>query len=131
MHSLVDGQSFTYTVPTLAPARVRRTYKSEFRDYDGDFPSLEGWYDSSWHNDVCPSLTKDNEMWTIWVDYVDPSRRELGGKRYAVTLGTSEGASGDELDRSSRLSTDNWQDVLDFFGIVEKGPVSCQRYIEV
>ena len=121
-------EPITYTVQTMAPARATRTYTSEFPDYDGVLPELEGWTDSSWHNDVCPSLTKDNGMWKIWVDYVDPAMREFpDGKRFTV----STTGSLSELDNHDRLKTDNWQDVLDFFGIFEKGPASCQRYIEV
>jgi hypothetical protein len=38
---------------------MKRTYLSEFPNYDDELPAIDGFEDSSWHNDACPSLTKE------------------------------------------------------------------------
>lgn len=75
------------------------SYKSEFPDYDGKFHKLDGWYDNSWHNDVCPHLERrakekngDLEIAVyIWQDYVDEDMREnSGGKRYLFQIAVND-----------------------------------------
>ena len=55
------------------------SYQIEFPDFDaaGEADALiaAGFKDTSWHNDTCPSFTRDG-LW-IFVDYVDPARREF------------------------------------------------------
>lgn len=52
-----------------------------------------GFVDSSWHNDVSPSiLLQDhdgNELMRVWIDYRDPTLRELGPNNapYVITIG--------------------------------------------
>src|SRR5258708_476606 len=41
--------------------------------------------DSSWGNDVCPSFKTPDEYLTLWVDHSIPERRELEGKRFAIS----------------------------------------------
>ena len=64
-------------------------YMKEFPDYDGFLPMIEGFEDTSWHNDACPSLTyklkADYEL-RLYVDYDDPERRETGGLKYKLSL---------------------------------------------
>jgi hypothetical protein len=59
------------------------TYKIEFPDYDDTITLPEGWLDDSWHNDVCPKITKGT--WVIWCDYKDPDRREIEGQQFVVS----------------------------------------------
>jgi hypothetical protein len=55
-----------------------------FSNYDGELPELAGFVDDSWQNDVCPSLLNIERNLKLWVDYVDPDRRECGGARYTL-----------------------------------------------
>ncbi len=55
-----------------------------FSNYDGELPTLAGFVDDSWQNDVCPSLLNEARNLKLWVDYVDPDRREVGGARYTL-----------------------------------------------
>lgn len=64
------------------------SYKYEFPDYDCEMPTLEGFEDTSWHNDVCPSLQRqiwNNSCLKVWCDYENPEMREVGGDKYTVT----------------------------------------------
>ena len=56
----------------------------KFSNYDGELPTLAGFVDDSWQNDVCPSLLNESRNLKLWVDYVDPDRREVGGARYTL-----------------------------------------------
>ena len=59
---------------------MRCTYKYEFPNFDYDIPQLpEGFVDISWHNDVCPSFSRDlneTQEMVVWVNYADEDRRE-------------------------------------------------------
>ena len=60
---------------------MRGPVTTEFPDFDDDLQAIaarlgEGWYDSSWHNDSCPRLENDALQLALFVDYVDPARRE-------------------------------------------------------
>jgi hypothetical protein len=55
-----------------------------FSNYDGELPTIEGFIDDSWGNDVCPSMLNEKLNLKLWVDYVNPDRRECGGKRYTL-----------------------------------------------
>lgn len=56
----------------------------EFPDYPAaDLPPMpEGFSDSSWHNDTCPSIT--NGSLIVFIDYLDPAERELPCLRFSV-----------------------------------------------
>lgn len=71
---------------------MKRTIQNQFPSYDGEVPVLEGWEDVSWHNDVCPSLGRQfgGVDARLFVDFVDPSRRELGGPRFRLVMGWGE-----------------------------------------
>ena len=68
-------------------------YMKEFPHYDGFLPMIEGFEDTSWHNDTCPSLTyklkADYEL-RLYVDFDDPERRENGGHKYKLSLVSPE-----------------------------------------
>ena len=57
-------------------------YMREFPDFDcdlrGHFPVDQGWEDTSWHNDACPSFHLRSKMVSVYVDYLDPEKRESG-----------------------------------------------------
>jgi hypothetical protein len=55
-------------------------YKNEFPRFDDTLPTLAGFYDSSWHNDACPSITKDlgNDRYLkIYIDYKDKEQSDF------------------------------------------------------
>jgi hypothetical protein len=55
-----------------------------FSNYDGELPELAGFVDDSWRNDVCPSMLNIERNLKLWVDYVNPARRECMGGRYTL-----------------------------------------------
>ena len=61
-------------------------YKIEFPHFDYELIIPEGWVDSSWHNDVSPSIEKQfgDIKYKIWCDFKDPDKREVGGKQFTV-----------------------------------------------
>jgi hypothetical protein len=63
-------------------------YKTEFPDYDQQLSLPDGWIDTSWHNDICPSFEKDfgNVTYKIFCDYKDPEKREVGGDQFTVSV---------------------------------------------
>lgn len=58
------------------------SYKNEFPDYDGQLYLPNGWKDSSFKGDPCPSVSKvynddgAEVEFIIWQDYVDKKKRE-------------------------------------------------------
>lgn len=52
-------------------------YKKEFPLFDDVLPSIEGFYDSSWHNDSCPSLGKELKNGAFVSVFVDYKNKEL------------------------------------------------------
>ena len=61
-----------------------------FSNYDGELPTLAGFVDDSWQHDACPSLLNKARNLKLWVDYVDPDRREVGGARYTLCFGSAD-----------------------------------------
>jgi hypothetical protein len=53
-------------------------YKSEFPNYDDTLNFPEGWVDTSWHNDACPSFGKafGDVKYRIFCDYKDMQKRD-------------------------------------------------------
>jgi hypothetical protein len=53
-------------------------YKSEFPSYDDTLTFPEGWVDTSWHNDACPSFEKafGDVKYRIFCDYKDMQKRD-------------------------------------------------------
>jgi len=58
---------------------TRLSVKSAFPDFGEDLPAVEGFKDSSWDKEPCPSLTKyDGEgmpLLKLWVDFREAERR--------------------------------------------------------
>ena len=96
-------------------------YKIEFPRYDDELPTLEGFSDSSWHNDACPSITKHIDdkgtFIQIFCDYKDKSQGDFADMddsyyhRYTIYLGNSE------YDWSLTCHESNdWQSIVDYLG---------------
>ena len=81
---------------------------SEFPDYPlSDLPAMpEGFADSSWHNDTCPSYLDEAFGLQVFMDYVDATKREYdGGLRFSVI----------RIDDSNAVfGSDSWAEVLNF-----------------
>jgi hypothetical protein len=98
---------------------MKPKYKVEFPDYDDTLPELEGFSDSSWRNDACPSISREIDpdtaanpkVLTIFVSYKDPSLRENGeqGYRYAVVIFSPY--AGDKT-METLFATNDWSEVV-------------------
>lgn len=60
------------------------TYKTDFPDFEYNLPEIDGFIDDTWRNDVCPSLYNKTLNLKLYCDYLDPDKRECGGKRYTL-----------------------------------------------
>lgn len=88
------------------------TYKYEFPHYDDVLPSIDGFEDDSWHNDVSPSMRYKlfaNTYIKLWCDFKDTEMREIGGKQYTVTH-----YSEDNFDYVPMFSSDDIEEVKKF-----------------
>jgi hypothetical protein len=85
-------------------------YRKEFPDFPADdMPAIpQGFEDSSWHNDSCPSFTSEALGLRIWIDFADPEQRDIReGCRFALE-------PADNLDTITEPTcTDDWQAILD------------------
>ncbi len=88
------------------------TYRTEFPDYPAaDMPALpEGFEDTSWHNDACPSYS--NAHFLVWIDYLDPAQREHEGKYQRFNVRSMK--DGSEITGDGGLMTDDWNAVLSY-----------------
>jgi hypothetical protein len=87
-------------------------YKIEFPHYDDELTLPDGWLDTSWHNDVSPSIEKQigDIKYKIWCDFKDPNKREAGGKQFTVATYDSN-----EFEELQDLATfDTFADALAF-----------------
>ena len=70
-------------------------YKSMFPDFDYELVIPDGYFDSSWKDDVSPSIRKDihHDLGVkIYCDYTQWSRRELGNaNQFTVCLEDDQG----------------------------------------
>jgi hypothetical protein len=86
------------------------TYREAFPDYpEADFPVElpEGFSDTSWKNDSCPSMESNSLLLRVWIDYADVSQREhQNGFRYIILDSEDE-------DANPILETDSWSEVLE------------------
>jgi hypothetical protein len=103
------------------------TYQTEFPDFaEADMPAIPaGFFDTSWHNDTCPSFTSDQLGLTITVDYADPSKREYEGKYARFSVSPQD--HGVECSGDS-LTTDDWSEITAFVSdAIETQQSSCQH----
>src|SRR5262245_52019198 len=91
----------------------QRTFQTEFPDFPAaEMPAIPfGFYDTSWHNDTSPSFTSDQLGLLIWVDYLDPAKREYEGKYHRFSVQSQR--NGIECS-GPFLNTDSWDEVLAF-----------------
>jgi hypothetical protein len=86
------------------------SYLTEFPDFDAaTMPAIpEGWTDTSWHNDTCPSFNTGKGH-IVFIDFADIALREIQEEypRFTVRADPDHANSDDEL-----LSTDDWAAVL-------------------
>lgn len=75
-----------------------------FDNYDGELPKLDGFVDVSWKNDACPSLLNEEREYKLWVDYVDPNKRECGGMRYTLCAYNNNSDQYEELYSTESLT---------------------------
>ena len=84
-------------------------YKVEFPDFELGVEIPEGWYEASWHNDICPSW-EWGDLYKLFIDYKNPQDREMSElKRFCI----AKIHDIDELNEAV-LHTDNFEDVVTF-----------------
>ena len=89
-----------------------------FPDYDDVLPTIDGFADSSYGNDTCPSLYSEALQLTIHCDYKDEAKREIEGcTRYGVS----------DADGESLLETDDLAEVLAFVADYDGAPEKCRN----
>lgn len=76
-----------------------------FSNYDGALPTLDGFVDDSWQHDACPSMFNAKRGLKLWVDYVDPNLREVGGARYTLCIAE---------DSIELLTTDSLSEIQEY-----------------
>ena len=83
------------------------SYREEFPDFPADAIPADvlgnGWTDTSWRNDVCPSFERGG--FTVFVDFPDATMREYDAPQYRC------------YHPGGEMETDRWSDILDFVRI--------------
>ena len=92
--------------------------KLYFPDFDDTLPTIAGFADASYGNDLCPSIYSDAQGLRIYCDYKDESKREGCGMRYNVT--TDDGTE-------ALLETDDLAEVLAFVADFDGSPEKCRN----
>jgi len=103
---------------------MKSKYKIEFPDYDDTLPELEGFTDSSWRNDACPSISKEigdasstlhPKTIAIFVDYKDRSLSDApdDGDYYRYVVVELTPWAGKNEQRTL-LATNDWSEVTAF-----------------
>jgi hypothetical protein len=86
-------------------------FPTEFKDFPAaDMPAIpQGFEDTSWHNDRCPSLTSEELGLRIWIDYLDAQRRECRdlGNRFVLMPSDNEDSITDTV------CTHDWAVILE------------------
>lgn len=84
-------------------------FQIAFPDFPIDaFPALpDGFTDSSWRNDICPSMINESKGLRIWIDYPERQDREFSDSaRYVLVREDSTFMNGDIA------LSENWADIL-------------------
>jgi len=87
------------------------TQRRIFKEFP-DFPIMavpelpDGWDDTSWHNDVCPSFERDvgDVTYKIFCNYKDIDKREIGGLQFHVCYYTKTDDSLESLREVDTLA---------------------------
>lgn len=85
----------------------------EFPDYPaGDLPPMpEGWHDSSWHNDACPSYACGNLH--VYIDYLNPELSEWPESRAEGSLKRFQLIRFDDDGVETLAESDEWAPMLE------------------
>ncbi len=98
-----------------------RTYKTEFPEFSGEMPTFEGFEDTSWKNDACPTFQfplGGGSFLRVWVDYADPKDRDTPeNERFGVDLIHEEYWE----STATVLQTDDLELVRFVCGLIQKG----------
>ena len=90
-----------------------------FPDYDDTLPKIDGFVDSSYGNDTCPSIYSKSLGLLIHCDYKDETKREIeGSTRYGISCEDT----GDSL-----LETDSLAEILAFVADYDGSPEKCRN----
>ena len=91
-------------------------YLDCFPDYDRELIKIDGFRDTSWRNDACPSISRG--LIQIFCNYADPKKREIkDSSLYHCILWSTEETKDETIiyyETNKELATDNISDVLDF-----------------
>ena len=116
-----------------------KRYLEQFPDYDDTLPTLEGFHDSSYHNDMCPSLfkwldEKQERFIQVFCDYKDESVREWDDlDRYTIFIddhgmpayGSNNWADIEQFIKD--LNTEEvWTKYLNAFGVMDTDTITAQ-----
>ncbi len=90
---------------------------TEFPNFDDELPEIEGFVDTSYHHDVCPSLTNKELGLQLFVDYANPEASEYPEGRMSGEVGRyrlmQSEKDGEVLyDLETYADTDDFGDVL-------------------
>jgi hypothetical protein len=85
-------------------------WKRTHPEFEGiDFPLPEGFKDTSWQHDTCPSFQNKELGVQLFVDYANPEMREVKGfKRFTLV----EYEDGEATDSEALAHTDDFAEVL-------------------
>lgn len=102
------------------------SYKNVFPDFDHDVVIPDGFEDTSWGNDICPSFFNLALQISLYVDYANPERREWPELKQFSLHRTDE--VGGRLDGGEDLvNTDDWQEVLKKLAELSAAPEAARR----
>lgn len=84
--------------------------QAEFPRYDVSTPPAlpQGFVDTSWQNDACPSFTNELRRVQVFVDYADPKERECGPEAPRFSLLTLD----EHGDQNYICNTNEWSEML-------------------
>jgi hypothetical protein len=92
------------------------SYYHEFRNFDFDIPHVEGFIDTSWHNDVSPKLERklnETQTVTFWIDYTEEGKRECGGLQFTVLITLTEDDCESVYNEPIEvIETDSWDEAI-------------------
>lgn len=87
---------------------------TEFPDFDAALPDIAGFEDTSYHHDVCPSLTNSELGLQLFVDYADPDLSEYPEARRSgeLTRFRLMPAPGSSVDLDLEANSDDLGEIL-------------------
>lgn len=105
----VSSYAAEYAIRAMVARAGSPHFMQEFGDYGPlGFTLPEGWQDTSWHNDACPSF-ESSFSYRLWCDYEEPLHREGNStERYALCV-VPEDASDEFV-----MGSENAQELLAF-----------------